>query len=117
MNNNLKPLTRKEILSKICKETELTEKEISKVVDALEQLVIEELQRVNTFKLGNLGNFKVAHVAERTGFNPKTREKIIIPAHITPKFSFSKQIKSALENVMNPNIKLNSDNLQKEINK
>ncbi len=110
MNNieNEKALTRREILAKISSDVDMTEKDVGRVLDALEQLVVEELQRVQTFKLGNLGRFKIAEVKERTGFNPKTKEKQVIPAHITPKFSFSKQIKGALENVMNPHAKLNN---------
>ncbi len=101
-----KGLTRRQINAKIAREAEVDEKDVARVMDALEQLVVEELQRAQSFKLGNLGSFKIAEVKERTGFNPKTKAKQTIPAHITPKFNFTKQIKGALENAMNPHTKL-----------
>lgn len=55
--------------------------------------IIEQLVRVGRVKLGDFGTFEVKLRRERRGRNPRTGDKLMIPASIYPKFKPGRRLK------------------------
>lgn len=79
-----KPLSKSDILNALAESTELSRKEVSAVLDALENLIEENLTKGSgIFNLPGLLKIYVHHkkaTPEREGRNPQTGETIIIKA-------------------------------------
>lgn len=64
-----------------------------KTVKAFIGVVSEALAEGDKIQLVGFGTFEVSKRAERTGINPKTKEKITIPACKSVKFKAGKTLK------------------------
>lgn len=60
-------------------------------------IIREGLLRDGVVNVTNLGSFRLKPVAARTGFNPRTRERIVIPAHQRVVFSPAKALRDQAE--------------------
>ena len=65
-------------------------------IDILIKNITTALQNGEDVRLSNFGIFKVTQRKARTGVNPRTGEKIKIPAKKVPAFSPSKGLKEAV---------------------
>ena len=66
------------------------------VVDALEQLIREELAAGGEIPLARTGKFRLREQAARMGRNPKTGESVMIPARRKIVFTPAKALKDAV---------------------
>ena len=64
-----------------------------KTVKAFTGVVSEALAEGDKVQLVGFGTFEVSKKAERAGINPKTKEKITIPASKSVKFKAGKALK------------------------
>lgn len=85
-----------ELVANVAEKTELSKKEVEKVLTAFIGSVEETLVAGEKIHLVGLGTFEVVERAERQGRNPKTGEAITIPASKTPKLKISKTLKDAI---------------------
>ncbi len=69
-----------------------TEKAISSVIDT----ITETLAKGESIQLVGFGTFEVRERAERTGINPRTKEKITIAATKVPAFKAGRALKDAV---------------------
>lgn len=74
----------------------LTKTDASKAVDAVFDGIAESLKKGDEVRLVGFGTFAVAERAASEGRNPRTGEKIAIPASKQPKFKAGKNLKDAL---------------------
>lgn len=86
-------MNKSELIAAMAEKTGLTKKDTEKTLKAFEETVTEELTAGGKVQLVGFGTFDVTHRAEREGRNPKTEEKIIIPATKAPKFKAGKALK------------------------
>ena len=70
------------------------EKVAEKTATAVLDTIMEEVKAGNVVTIQSFGTFKTVEVAERQGRNPRTQEKITIPAHKKIVFSPSKHFKA-----------------------
>lgn len=83
-----------ELVSAIASELEgQTKKSINEVIDAFVKVVTEAVADGDKVTLVGFGTFESTETKEREGRNPKTNEKIMIPASTKPKFSPGKDFK------------------------
>lgn len=84
--------TKNDIIEKIAEDAEITKKQAK---DALESLVAQACAGADEqgFTIPGLGKLMKVHRKARTGLNPRTKEKINIPAQDTLKFKVSKAAK------------------------
>lgn len=99
-----KPMTRSEIISKIASLTGEDKRAVRDIMTAYENILMYDLAENLEAKVGPIGKIKVKERKERIGINPSTGEKVIIPAKIMPKFTFSKGLKEYIVK----NVKLDS---------
>lgn len=89
-----KPLTKKEIIDTIVKETGVTTKAATGALDAIVGLVYKNAK--NSITIPGLGKFSVEERKARTGRNPKTGEAIEIKAKDVVKFKVAKACQDAV---------------------
>jgi len=74
-----------------------TKSKAREVVETVFDTIIKALSRGEEVAVAGFGVFRVAKRAAREGRNPKTGEKIQIPASIKPKFRPAKALKEAVK--------------------
>ena len=90
-------MNKQEIVVALAGEFELTKKKAEEVVDGFLKLVVEQLAAGEKVQLFGFGNFEVSERAARNGINPKTKEKIKIPASKGVKFKPAKAFKDSVK--------------------
>lgn len=89
-------MNKPELVSAIAEKTGLKKVDITSVVDALVESVVEAVAAGDKVQISGFGIFKYNERAERVGRNPKTNEEMIIPATKTPAFKAGKAFKDAV---------------------
>ena len=74
-----------------------TKASAQRAVEAVFDTISKTLGRGEDVTITGFGTFRVAKRAAREGRNPKTGEKIHIPASIRPKFRAGKVLKEAVQ--------------------
>ncbi|PHI06653.1 HU family DNA-binding protein [Fusobacterium polymorphum] len=90
-------MLKKELLNVLSEKLGIKKIETEKFLDTLEEVITEELKKGEDFTLGKLGTFKVKDRAEKNGVNPKTGEKIVIPARKAVTFKASKNLSTLIK--------------------
>jgi nucleoid DNA-binding protein len=72
-------VTKKDIVSKVSNETNLTQVDVKNVVQKTFDSITESLERGETVELRNFGVFKVKERRGRIGRNPRTGEEVKVP--------------------------------------
>jgi len=87
----------KEILvDMVANKTGMAKKEVEIVVDNVVDVIMDALHKDRKVTIASFGTFKVTHRAAREGINPQTKERIMIPAVNTPKFTAGKRLKEVV---------------------
>jgi len=89
-------MNKNELSKRIADETGMSHKDSGTVIDAFIEVVKNELSSGNKIQLVGFGTWEVKERAERTGVNPQTKAKMVIPAAKTPKFTPGKALKDAV---------------------
>jgi DNA-binding protein HU-beta len=85
-----------EFIEHVAKEAGTTKSEADKVVRAAIKTIQETLAKGDKISLIGFGTFEVRERAERSGTNPRTKEKITIAAGKVPAFSAGSELKNAI---------------------
>lgn len=93
----MKNVNKDALVHAICERTSLSKKDVELTLEALEDVVTNELRQGNKVTLTGFGTFKVSNRAAREGINPQTKQKITIPAMTVPKFTAGKTLKEAVK--------------------
>ena len=86
-------MNKKELIDALASKTGKTRKEASEFVEAFVGVVTEELKNGGAVNLVGFGAFKVVERPPREARNPRTGEKIQIPARKVPVFKAGKALK------------------------
>ncbi len=89
------PKTKVQIIRALADKTNLTQAQVASVLENLVELAYTGA-RQGGFPVPGLGKVTMTQRKARTGFNPKTQEKIQIPAKTVVKFRLSKTAKDAI---------------------
>ena len=73
-------MTKKDIVLRVATETGLKQLDVKRVVQRSLDAITEALSKGETVELRNFGIFKVKSRKGRTGRNPRTGEKVPVPA-------------------------------------
>lgn len=87
-------MTKRELLKKLSENTELSQKAVNEVLEALVRTItIETRNKGNVVRIAGLGTFYRKSAASRRGFNPLLKKKITIPAYRSVGFRVSDTLK------------------------
>lgn len=90
-------MTKENLVEKVLIEVKLeTKKQARKVVESVFKNITKSLSRGEEVTITGFGTFKTAKMAARAGRNPKTGEKIRIPASVKARFKAGKALKEAV---------------------
>jgi len=85
-----------DIVKIVAEETELTQKDVTEVVDSFVAAIIKALKKGEEVNIAGFGKFVVKNRAARTSINPRTKEPIAVPSSKAPTFRAGKQFKDAI---------------------
>ncbi len=89
-------MNKNDLISRVSENAGLSKADASKAVDAVFNSISSSLQSGQEVRLVGFGTFAVANRAATEGRNPRTGEKIQIPATKLPKFKPGKGLKEAV---------------------
>lgn len=89
-------MNKQELIGVVATATGLSKGDATKAVDGVFDAITEALKKNDEVRLVGFGTFHVANRAASEGRNPRTGEKINIPASKQPKFKAGKGLKDAL---------------------
>jgi DNA-binding protein HU-beta len=87
-----------ELVSFIAEQTFMPKKSARSVLDALIQAIHLSLKRKRSVEIPNFGIFTVSERKARTGVNPRTLDKMNVPAKTVPYFRASNVLRQAVKN-------------------
>jgi DNA-binding protein HU-beta len=88
--------TKAEFIDMVADRSGLSKRDASKAVDAFLESVTETLKSGDAVSFTGFGKFAPQQRAARQGVNPRTGERVQIPAATVPKFSAGSSLKQAL---------------------
>ena len=91
-------ITKKELIDHVADSTETTRVVVKKVMQNMLDTMIVELGRGNRLEFRDFGVFEVRVRAAHVAQNPKTLEKVRVPAKRTVKFKIGRVMKRTLGN-------------------
>src|ERR1043165_3127175 len=86
-------LTKADLIEEVLKITELPRKESETIVETIFDSIIEAIQKGEKIEIRGFGSFRTRQRKGRVGRNPKTGEKVEVPAKRIPFFKPSKELK------------------------
>ena len=90
--------TKKDLIDKIAEETAQKRTAVKKTGQSFLDNVIRELSEGNRLEFRDFGVFEIRQRAPRIAQNPKTLERVPVPAKKTVKFKVRRLIKMAVAN-------------------
>jgi nucleoid DNA-binding protein len=78
-------------------DTGIIRKDVALAVDAFLDAIKDSLQDGKHIEIRGFGTFKLKVRKERIGRNPKTEEKVMVPARVVPTFKFSRAFKEDVD--------------------
>src|ERR1700756_824917 len=89
-------MTKADLVEEVSRVTELTRKDSEVIVDTLFESVIKALRDGDKLEVRGFGSFRVRQRNARVGRNPKTGDKVEVPAKRVPYFKPSKELKDLI---------------------
>jgi len=89
-------MTKADLVEEVARVTQLTRKDSEVIVDTLFESVIKALKAGDKLEVRGFGSFRVRQRNARVGRNPKTGEKVQVPAKRVPYFKPSKELKDLI---------------------
>jgi nucleoid DNA-binding protein len=89
-------VTKQEFIDLVADRSGLTKRDAAAAVDAFLESITETLRNGESVSFIGFGKFSAQQRAARQGVNPRTGERVSIPAATVPKFSAGRSLKQAL---------------------
>ena len=89
-------MNKAELIAAVAEKTGMTKKDAERAVSAVFDTVTEKLAEGERVQIVGFGAFEAKRRAPRPGRNPKTAERIEIPAAVAPTFKAGRVLKEAL---------------------
>ena len=89
-------MNKNDLIAAVARRSGLSKADTAKAVDGVIDSITSSLSGGTEVRLVGFGTFSVSRRAATTGRNPRTGERIQIPASNQPKFKAGKALKSAV---------------------
>jgi len=89
-------MTKAELMEEVAKNSELTKKDAEVIVQTVLDSIIGSLQDGEKVELRGFGSFRLRQRSSRMGRNPKTGERVDVPAKKIPYFKPGKELKELI---------------------
>jgi integration host factor subunit beta len=91
-------ITKKELVDRITETTKAKQSSVKAIVQCILDEIIAELAKNNRLEFRDFGVFEVRERAARTAQNPKTLEKVQVPAKKKVRFKMGRIMREKLSN-------------------
>ncbi|MEL7472670.1 MAG: HU family DNA-binding protein [Planctomycetota bacterium] len=95
-------VTKKDLIDKIAERTGQKRVDVKKTVQELLNQIIDELKDGNRLEFRDFGVFETKERAPRVAQNPRTLERVPVPAKRTVKFKVGRLMRERVENATEP---------------
>lgn len=89
-------MTKAELIEEVSRVSDLTKKHSEVIVDTVFKSIINALHRGDKIELRGFGSFRIRQRESRKGRNPKTGERVDVPAKKVPYFKPGKELKELI---------------------
>jgi integration host factor subunit beta len=89
-------MTKAELVEEVSEKTGLPKKQAEVVVNTVFESIVETLKTGEKIELRGFGSFRIRQRDSRTGRNPKTGDKVEVPAKRIPYFKPGKELRELL---------------------
>lgn len=89
-------MTKADLVDEVSRASELSKKDSEVIVQTVLDSIIESLKSGEKVELRGFGSFRLRDRASRQGRNPKTGEKVFVPAKRVPYFKPGKDLKELI---------------------
>jgi len=89
-------MTKAELVEEVARISELTKKHSEIIVNTVFDSIIDALRKDEKIELRGFGSFRIRQRRSRQGRNPKTGDKVDVPAKRIPYFKPGKELKELI---------------------
>jgi len=89
-------MTKTDLVNLIAEKADYSKKDAEKALSTVVAAITDSLASGEKIQLVGFGTFEVRDRKSKEGINPKTKEKILIPAKKVPAFKAGKALKDAV---------------------
>ena len=89
-------MTRAELVEHVTRISDLSKKHAEIIVNTVFDSIIEALKNNEKIELRGFGSFRIRHRHARVGRNPKTGDRVEVPAKRIPYFKPGKELKELI---------------------
>jgi DNA-binding protein HU-beta len=89
-------VTKADFIDRVASKSGLSKRDATKAVDAFLDSITDALKSGESVSFTGFGKFSAQQRSARSGVNPRTGERVQIPAATVPKFSAGSSLKQAL---------------------
>jgi integration host factor subunit beta len=90
-------MTKAELVEKVANKINLTKKETEGIVSIIFQSITDSLTEGDKVELRGFGSFRIRERNARVGRNPKSGEKVEVPAKKVPFFKAGKELREIVD--------------------
>jgi integration host factor subunit beta len=101
-SNRVITTTKKALMERVVQRTGVPRVQACRVIQEFLDLIVVELAKGNRLEFRDFGVFELKERAARTALNPRTREKVPVPARKSLKFKAGRAIRQILTPTKEP---------------
>ena len=90
-------MNKADLIAKVAEKSSLSKKDSEKAVSAIVDAIVEAVAAGEKVQIVGFGTFEQRERKERSGVDPRTHEKLIIPASKVPAFKAGKSFKETVD--------------------
>ena len=90
-------MTKADLINAIAEKSELSKKDSEKALNAAVASITEALTNGDKVQIVGFGTFEGRDKKEKEAINPRTKEKVLVPARKSPAFKAGKALKDAVD--------------------
>jgi len=91
-------MTKADLIDEVSGLTELTRKDSEAIVEIIFESIVRSLRSGDKIEIRGFGSFRTRQRKSRVGRNPKTGDRVDVPAKKIPFFKPSKELKDMVNN-------------------
>ena len=96
-------MTKAELVEEVARVSELTKKHSEVIVNTVFDSIVDALRKDEKIELRGFGSFRIRQRRSRQGRNPKTGDKVDVPAKRIPYFKPGKELKELINTAAQAN--------------
>ncbi len=90
-------MNKTELINAVAEAADVSKKDTTAVINAAIEVITKAMAKEDKVQIIGFGTFETRKRAERTSINPRTKEKVKVPASKVPAFKAGQALKNAVK--------------------